>query len=196
MIEVRIAITGHRPADLVDARGRPLDPAGPIMSFLHWAAARALRKGQDTITVITGGARGIDQEVAEIVIALKGQPFDGVTLRLCVTLPFPPDILGASWPAADVARLERLVAGADEVVGPLYMTFSVGGLHARNKSMVDSSHYVVGFWNGKHHGGTYACLLYALSGGSTKLRSGEPRPNAKPAYNALEGMRRLSIADV
>jgi len=196
MIEVRITITGHRPADLVDATGRPIDPRPAIMSFLHWAASRAISKGQDTITIITGGARGIDQEVAEIVTGLRGAPFDGVSLRSAITLPFPPEVLGASWPADDLARLRRLLSAADEVIGPLYPTFSVGGLHARNAAMVNSAHYVVGFWNGKHSGGTYACLLYALSGGSQKLRSGLARPNAKPAYNALDGMRRLRLDDV
>ena len=196
MIEVRIAITGHRPQHLISPDGRPIEPQGAMLAFLRWAAARALRKGQDTLTIITGGALGIDQEMADLVTGLKSMPFEGVALRSCIALPFPPEVQGASWPAEDLARLRRLVASADELIGPLYPTFSVGGLHARNAAMVDSANYVVGFWNGKHSGGTYACLLYALSGGSAKLASGLPRPNAKPAYNALEGMRRLSIEDV
>jgi uncharacterized phage-like protein YoqJ len=196
MVEVRVAITGHRPRDLVDRAGRPIDPTPVMLAFLRWAAARALRKGQDTVTIITGGALGIDQEMADLVTSLKDLPFEGVTLRSCIALPFPPEVQGGSWPAADLARLRRLVAAADEVIGPLYPVFSVGGLHARNKAMVDSANYVVGFWNGKHSGGTYACLLYAICGGSAKLASGLPRANAKPAYNALDGMRRLSITDV
>ena len=196
MIEVRIAITGHRPQHLVGLDGQTIEPRPAMLAFLCWAAARALRKGQDTVTIITGGARGIDQEMAELVNEFRDRPFEGVTLRSVIVLPFPAAVLGATWPADDLARLERLVAVADETIGPLYPTFSVGGLHARNKVMVDSANYVVGFWNGKHSGGTYACLLYALSGGSTKLASGLPRANAKPAYNALDGMRRLSITDV
>jgi hypothetical protein len=196
MVEVRIAITGHRPQHLVGPDGRQIEPGPAMLACLRWGAARALRKGQDTLTIITGGAPGIDQEMAELVSGLRGAPFEGVTLRSCIALPFPPEVQGARWPVADLARLQRLAASADELIGPLYPVFSVGGLHARNKAMVDSANYVVGFWNGKHSGGTYACLLYALCGGSAKLASGLPRANAKPAYNALEGMRRLSITDV
>ena len=184
--ELRVAITGHRPGGLWDASGRPVDLAAAISEFLLWINEKASLRGYDTVTIITGGALGVDQEVAAATERLRDAP-DGrgavKNLRSCIVLPFPPEILGARWQPRDVARLIDLVAHADEVVGPLYEHYSVGGLHARNHKMVDSANIVVGFWNGTHSGGTYACLCYALAKG-------------KPMLNALSGMRRINKEDL
>ena len=196
MRELRVAITGHRPKDLVDATGQPLDIRAIILNALHWIAAQATLRHYDTVTIITGGAQGIDQEMAAIVHELRGELFDGVQLRSCLTLPFSPAIQGSTWGPAGIARLERLVAEADEVIGPLFSTYSVGGLHSRNHRMVDESKLVVGFWNGKHAGGTYACLIYALSGQSVLAKNPTAGSHYRPAYNALGIIHKLDFADL
>ena len=184
--ELRIAITGHRPGGLRDASGRPIDLDAAVAAFTAWIDEKAAARGYGVLTVITGGALGVDQEVAAAVERLRDAPRGArsvAVVRSCVVLPFPPEVLGARWRAADVERLRGLAARADEVVGPLYEAYSVGGLHARNHRMVDAADVVVGFWNGTRAGGTYACLRYALSRG-------------KPMLNALAGMRRISEADL
>jgi uncharacterized phage-like protein YoqJ len=196
MRELRVAITGHRPKDLVDQAGQPLDIKAIILTCLHWIAQQATLRHYDTVTIITGGAQGVDQEMAAMVHSLREDLFDGVRLRSCITLPFTPTIQGSSWGPAGIARLETLVAEADEVIGPLFPTYSVGGLHGRNHRMVDESKLVVGFWNGKHSGGTYACLIYALSGQSVLPKNPTAGVHYRPAYNALGQIHKLDFADL
>lgn len=184
MPTLHIAITGHRPKDLVDLVGQPLPLHTAIEDFFLRAATRAIAGGFDTVEVITGGAMGVDQALAEAVGTHR--QFRGVAFRSLIILPFPPRVLGASWPAADVARLERLLAAADEVRGPLSVTYQTWVLHARNAAMVEAADMVVAFWSGKRRGGTYACLVYALS------RAKSPRA----CYNAFAGFAPISRADL
>jgi uncharacterized phage-like protein YoqJ len=180
-----IAITGHRPKDLVTAAGVPIALAPAIADFLARAAGRARALGCARVRVITGGACGVDQAVAEMVSATKQHPGE-IAFESVIVLPFPVEILGARWSPADRERLAGLVAIADEVRGPLMERYAVWGLHARNEAMVDGADVLVAFWNGKRSGGTYACLRYALT------RARPPRP----AWNALAGFASLSLADL
>lgn len=184
MTTLAITITGHRSKDLVDAAGRPLPLASAIASFFGRAAARAVAGGCDTVNVVTGGALGVDQALAEAVASHR--VVDGIAFRSVIVLPFPPKVLGASWRPEEVARLERLVATADEVRGPLADTYQTWVLHARNKAMVDISAMVVAFWSGKRAGGTYACLTYALT------RAKPPRP----CFNAFASFVPITRADL
>jgi uncharacterized phage-like protein YoqJ len=181
---LRITITGHRPKDLVDADRRPLPLAAAIESFFIRASARAKATGHDAVEVVTGGALGVDQALAEAVASHRA--VDGIAFRSVIVLPFPPKVLGASWRPEEVAHLERLVAAADEVRGPLAETYQTWVLHARNKAMVDISAMVVAFWSGKRSGGTYACLTYALT------RAKPPRP----CFNAFAGFAPIARADM
>lgn len=184
MKALRIAITGHRPRDLVDSDGRPLPLAATVETFFARAAARAAAGGYDSVEVITGGALGVDQALAEAVGPHR--QLSGIAFRSIIVLPFAPAVLGASWRPEERARLERLVAAADEVRGPLSEVYQTWALHARNAAMVDGSDMVVAFWSGKRSGGTYACLTYALT------RAKPPRP----CYNAFAGFAPLSRADL
>jgi uncharacterized phage-like protein YoqJ len=180
MSALAISITGHRPADLVRG-GEPVDPTPAIAGFLGRAAARARAGGVARVRVITGGALGIDQLVAAAVAAHP--EIDGIAFEYAVYLPFPIEVMAARWKPVDRARLEALVAGAvaTRVIAP---AFDWGAYQRRNQAMVDDSEMLVGFWTGKRRGGTYNCLRYAL----TKA--------GKPTYNALDGFRRLTDADI
>jgi len=193
MSELRIAVTGHRPNGLRRADGTALDLPGAITAFLDRAVARASAGGCDTLSIISGGALGTDQEVAEAVGVRKAElaaAGSALALRSVIALPFPPQVQGGRWPAPDLARLVRLVSEADEVVGPLYPTFSVGGLHARNHVMVDWAAELVAFWSGERRSGTFETISYALSAERSKTRA------AKPVYSAFDGFRRLHLADI
>lgn len=171
-----ISITGHRPGDLRDATGRPIDLAGPIADFLERARVRARALGATTIEVITGGAIGVDQAVAAAVTAVRGTDPD-FTWRSVLILPFPVEVQGGRWSPEQRAELTRLIEAADEVVGPVSETYAARHLLKRNELMVDRSAMTVAFWSGKRSGGTFACIRYAL----TKAKP--PRP----VYNALAG---------
>lgn len=181
---LRVAITGHRPGDLFDADGHALDPQPAIADFLHRAGARGKASGRTRVRVVTGGALGIDQAVAAAVAAHPD--VDGIRFDYAVFLPFPIEIMGARWSAAARAYLVRLCAGAAELPPPVSPTYAAWAYGSRNRAMVDSSAFVVGFWSGIKKGGTYNCLHYAV-------REAKP-PRA--AYNALDDFRKLTTADL
>ena len=184
VVRLDIAITGHRPADLVKD-GQPIDLPATTIEFLKRAAARARSLGASQVRVITGGALGVDQEVAAAVAAHP--EVSGIAFEYTVILPFPIEIMGKYWSASDRQRLADLVATAAESPPPITSSFASWAYHARNAAMVDASDLVMAFWSGKKNGGTYQCLRYALM-------------NAKPprlCYNALNGflpIRRDAVA--
>lgn len=179
MSTLSIAITGHRPGDLLHD-GCRIDLAPALQAFLRRAAARARGAGHERVRVITGGALGVDQAVAAAVAA---QPtVEGIAFEYSVVLPFPVEVMAKRWRPEDRGHLERLMAGAVEtaVIAP---AFDWGAYQQRNIAMVDAASMVVGFWSGKRRGGTYNCLRYALRQG-------------KPTFNALEDFRLLRTEDL
>lgn len=173
-----ISITGHRPGDLRDPAGRPIDLARPLVELFERARERARKQGATIIEIITGGALGVDQAVADAVARVRATDLE-FTWRSVIILPFPIEVQGARWVPEQRAELERLVAEADEVVGPLSEKFAVWVLLQRNQAMVDRSDATVAFWSGKKSGGTFACIRYALE---------KAKPPRK-VYNALDGFK-------
>lgn len=169
-----ISITGHRPGDLRHPDGKPIELERPLVEFVERARTRARALGATVIEVITGGAIGVDQAVADAVGRVRGSDTE-FTWRSVIILPFPIEIQGARWSAEQRAELTRLVAEADEVAGPMSETYAPWHLIKRNELMVDRSQVTVAFWSGKRSGGTFACIRYALA------KAKPPRP----VYNAL-----------
>jgi len=99
-----IAITGHRPKDLVTGTGAPIDLDGAIESLLARACARApavrvtrrgdpdSRRGDPGAGGHRRGARG-DQAVAAAVSTTKR--WSGIAFESVIVLPFPVEVLGA-----------------------------------------------------------------------------------------------------
>lgn len=92
-----IAITGHRPKDLVTGTGAPIDLDGAIESLLARACARApavgvTRRGDPGAGGHRRGARG-DQAVAAAVSTTKR--WSGIAFESVIVLPFPVEVLGA-----------------------------------------------------------------------------------------------------
>lgn len=172
---LRISITGHRPGDL-GAYDLPV----AISDFLQRAAQRAKSLGLSRVEVITGGALGVDQEVAA---AVEATPLiDGIVFSNRIILPFPIEVMNKRWRSVDRQRLIDLVerAGGAQVI---HDDFAYWAYHARNAAMVDAAVMVIAFWNGKLSGGTFACIKYALK-------------VDKPIWNALDSFRRLRPVDL
>lgn len=177
-----ISITGHRPGDLRHPDGTPADLARPLVELFARASERARARGAMAIEIVTGGALGVDQAVADAVGRVRASDL-AFTWRSVVILPFPVAVMAAKWTPEQRANLERLVAEADELVGPLSETYQRWIYLKRNEAMVDRSHDTVAFWSGKKEGGTFACIRYALE-------------KAKPprhVYNALDGFRPIKL---
>jgi hypothetical protein len=92
-----IAITGHRPKDLVTGTGAPIDLDGAIEALLARACARApavgvTRRGDPGAGGHRRDARG-DQAVAAAVSTTKR--WSGIAFESVIVLPFPVEVLGA-----------------------------------------------------------------------------------------------------
>jgi hypothetical protein len=104
-----IAITGHRPKDLVTGTDAPIDLDGAIEALFARACARApavgvtrccrgnpavgvTRRGDPGAGGHRRGARG-DQAVAAAVSTTKR--WSGIAFESVIVLPFPVEVLGA-----------------------------------------------------------------------------------------------------
>lgn len=67
------------------------------------------------------------------------------------------------WNENDQKLYHKLLSFAAETVIVSEGSYSAAKMHIRNQYMVDRSDVVIGCWNGKESGGTYACLSYARS---------------------------------
>jgi uncharacterized phage-like protein YoqJ len=176
-----IAVTGHRPGDLVHA-GKSVDVAGLARLFITRAVARSAGQGRG-LRIITGGALGVDQAVAEAAHEARDR---GADLVSRIVLPFPVAIMANRWKGTDHARLLGLVESADEVPEPLSDRYGVWFYQKRNIVMIDAASEVAAFWTGKREGGTFNAIRYAL------LEADPPRP----VWNVLADFRQVHAGDL
>lgn len=108
----------------------------------------------DVTRVISGGALGWDQALAEAALRLG--------LPLTLALPFAG--FWSKWPKASQDYLELLVSRADKVVYVCEGDYAPWKMQERNKWMVDNSDTVLALWNGTD-GGTANCVKYATKVG-------------------------------
>lgn len=104
----------------------------------------------DVTRVISGGALGWDQALAEAALRLN--------LPLTLALPFPG--FWSKWPKRSQDNLEYMVSRADKVVYVCEEGYAPWKMQERNKWMVDNSDSVLALWNGTD-GGTANCVRYA-----------------------------------
>lgn len=149
----KIAFTGHRPNKIGGYNNtHPLRIK--IKEAIHDALTRAIVKFGDTheITVITGGALGVDQDAARVAHAL-GLPF-------IVAVPF----LGQEnmWPKDSQDKYKKMLSLAKEVKIVSEGGYTVNKMQIRNQWMVDNCDALVAVWDGTS-GGTANCVRYAMS---------------------------------
>lgn len=146
-----LAFTGHRPNALGGYNeNHPINRW--VKSELDVWISHFMSEGFETF--ISGGALGVDQWAAEIVIRHGG--------RLIVARPFPSQ--AKRWPKASQDRYEKILSHAAEVVDVSDDPYSPEKMHLRNQWMVDHSHALLAVFNGTP-GGTANCIRYAKSKG-------------------------------
>jgi len=132
-------VTGHRDLD---------QQPGELRWFARLLVTAMVQRG--CTEIITGMARGFDLAIAQ-ACADSGVPF-------IAAIPFIQQPL--NWEQADRTDWERLTREAKEVylAGPYPQnTF----YFARNKWIVDHSEQLWSLYDGRGHGGTQHCTLYA-----------------------------------
>ena len=106
---------------------------------------------------ISGGARGVDQDFAEVVLrAKRAHPW--IQLEIAV----PCKNQAARWSESDRLRYFYILEHADKVV-TLSEHYTCFCMQKRNEYMVDKSDLVLAYWNGDQTGGTWYTISYAQS---------------------------------
>lgn len=152
--ERAICFTGHRPAQLGGyAANNPIKLW--VEEQLEIAIKRAVDKG--TTWFISGGALGVDQWAADVVLELG--------LNLIIAKPFPS--MGSKWPLHNKASLAIICEKAKLVIDVADDPYSPAKMMDRNKFMVDHSFAVIAVWDGSAKGGTYNCVTYTQAQNKT-----------------------------
>ena len=146
--------TGHRPDKLggygQGVRGKLISVA---VKALYDLTAGTWKKG--TIpTVISGGALGWDQAIADAALQKS--------YNLHFYLPF--EDFDRKWPDESRKHLKYQMVRAEEYGGLVkYISepgYEVWKMQRRNEAMVDAADVVLALWNGTP-GGTANCIRYA-----------------------------------
>ena len=142
-----VAGTGHRP-DKLGGYSREAHER-----LVHVACTALGDVKGDISKVISGGALGWDQALADAAIRLG--------LPLTLALPF--EGFECKWPKSSQEFLHSLMNPAD-VVFVCEPGYAPWKMQERNKWMVDNCNTLLALWNGTD-GGTHNCIKYANSVG-------------------------------
>ncbi len=149
-----ICFTGHRPAKLGGYR-----PTNPTALWTKSELRRCINKCADDTWFISGGALGVDQWAAEIVLSIPSG-------ALTIARPFPAQ--ASAWPQESQDYYHSLCArtllAGGQVVDVSDGPYSAEKMQLRNCLMVDASQYVIAVWDGTP-GGTGNCVAYAREQG-------------------------------
>lgn len=147
-----VCFTGHRPDKLGG-----FDPNNPlakkVKEKLKASIVDCISKGYDTF--ISGGALGVDQWAAEIVIDLKNQH----NIKLVIAKPFPSQ--DKVW--NDIAKkiFQNICSKADSIVDVSPDPYAAWKMQARNEYMIKNSSLVIAVYDGTE-GGTGNAVKSAL----------------------------------
>lgn len=150
--------TGHRPDKLGGYSRNPKQDwvKAALRKVISWA------NGFDDVRhFISGGAIGVDQWAAEIVLSMGNEAV------LTIAKPFPDQ--ACMWPRSTQDHYQAICDMADSVVNVSEGPFTHAKMFKRNEWMVDRSDYVIAVWDGTP-GGTQGTVKYARSQGKDVLR--------------------------
>lgn len=133
----RCCFTGHRPEKL-------LRSTKVIRTDLEREIHKAISDGFTVF--ITGMARGVDLDAAEIVLRLRSE---GFPIRLICACPYQG--FERSWSAEWQRRYNSVLAEAD-LVRYICKDYSRGCFQIRNEWMVNHSSKVIAVFNGQPSG--------------------------------------------
>lgn len=140
-----IAGTGHRPDKL---GGYGVEAGYRLVITAEQALMSVCNPDSDT--VISGGALGWDQALAEAALSL------GIKLVFAIPLPGFEN----RWPPKSQAYLHGLMHRAAEVKYICEEPYAGWKMQKRNEWMVDNADKVLACWDGST-GGTGNCIAYA-----------------------------------
>ncbi len=157
-VESTACFTGHRP-DVLGGYDKDAHVNLLVRSFLREAIEESIASGIDHF--IAGGALGVDQWAADIVL-------DYPNVKLVMALPFAA--YGENWPEASRAELKRQCDKAHVVHVVCEGEYATYKNHMRNQWMVDNSSLIIAVWNGSGDGGTASCVRYGYQKSKTFVR--------------------------
>lgn len=148
-----VAFAGHRPQQLggFDSTN-PYNQA--IIRRLREAIERAYNAGYRHF--LSGGALGIDQWAARLVLDMKEE---GKDVSLFVVRPF--DTQEAVWNMIDQKNYWWLLDNATGVYTVCDPGYAPEKMFKRNEWMVENSSLLIAVYNGSNKGGTAQCVRYA-----------------------------------
>jgi uncharacterized phage-like protein YoqJ len=164
-----IAFAGHRPQKLGGFNeDNPL--AIQVRHQLKNLIYRAIQEGYDTF--YSGGALGVDQWAADIIIDARDVAKEvGTTIRLIIARPYPSH--GSTWFTSSQIKYKELCAKADEVINVCQDPYTRWKMQARNEFMVDKliqpEDTLIAVWDGTPSG-TGNCVDYAVKKDVTIIR--------------------------
>lgn len=167
-----VCFTGHRP-DVLGGYDREAPLNKDVRTFLSSAIQRLYEKGCRKF--ITGGALGVDQWAAEILVERND-------VEHTIALPYAS--YGENWPEESRKHLADLCSKSwvHVVCEGGYAAYKN---HVRNQWMVDRADLVVAVWNGALKGGTASCVDYAKKKTKDFLRYNPTTKAEEPVYDDL-----------
>lgn len=156
--------TGHRKIN--DSFFNHLAPTQEwinLDNYLQTVVTHFVDNGVDTF--YTGMAIGVDQAAADVVAFVRS--FKGPT-KLIAAIPFPSQ--PSKWPQASRDNYNRILSLCNSQVVVNEDPYASWKMHARDKFMVDNSHYVIAVWDGREGGGTYYTAKYAIDNGKNVFK--------------------------
>lgn len=148
-----LAVTGHRPHKLGGYSGNH-----PLRQAVR-QQLQDLLFAQQPEMVISGMALGVDQDFAELALALR--------IPLIAAVPFRGQ--ESVWPAAAQEHYRALLAQASDVTYVSTGGYAAWKLQRRNEWMVDHCDQLIAVWDGSA-GGTANCVAYATANARDLIR--------------------------
>lgn len=124
-----------------------------VKERLRGAIERAANRG--VVTFISGGALGVDQWAADIVIEIRVERQKRSTkglggIQLVIARPFPSQ--PNRWPTKARRHYEKILQKADRIVETNDDPYAAWKLQKRNEWMVDNSDAIIAVWDGQPSG--------------------------------------------
>lgn len=158
---MNIMVTGHRPNGMPGRYGYTISNEAWTklqQKFEEVIEQYAADKNEESITLITGMALGVDQVFWNAANELREEYPDVYKIEAAV--PFKGQ--ESKWFAASQREYRRMLDNSDEVTIVSPGCYSAAKMDIRNKYMVDKADLVIGVCC-KNTGGTANCLKYAKS---------------------------------
>ena len=162
-----ICFTGHRPQKLGGYEPNPTSDF--VKRSLRDAIKRAVKRRVETF--ISGGALGVDQWAAEIVLDIRAREIKTSyhkesNIKLIIAQPFPSQSI--KWPQDARRRYDKILQKADRIVAVNDDPFAAWKMQKRNEWMVVNSDAVIAVWDGAP-GGAANTVDYARKLGRSVL---------------------------